>query len=98
MIFSVFQKNCFLGILGPHSYGIGATIRIGRILSFVKFNFPKIVLQTLPIFLEFTYFGSIVQSSSCDVCVSACVCLCVSLLESLLILPKRFEFQSFVIK
>ena len=31
MIFSVFQKKIgFLGILGPPSYGIGATIRIGR--------------------------------------------------------------------
>ena len=30
MIFSVFQKNRVWGILGPPSYGIGATIRIGR--------------------------------------------------------------------
>ena len=30
MIFSVFQKIGFGGILGPPSYGIGATIRIGR--------------------------------------------------------------------
>ena len=30
MIFSIFQKNRFLGILGPPSYGIDATIRIGR--------------------------------------------------------------------
>ena len=30
MIFSVFQKNGFWGILGPPSYGIGATLRIGR--------------------------------------------------------------------
>ena len=30
MIFSFFQKNGFWGILGPPSYGIGATIRIGR--------------------------------------------------------------------
>ena len=30
MIFSVFKKIEFWGILGPPSYGIGATIRIGR--------------------------------------------------------------------
>ena len=30
MSFSVFQKNRVWGILGPPSYGIGATIRIGR--------------------------------------------------------------------
>ena len=30
MIFSVFQKNHVLGILGPPSYGIGATIRIDQ--------------------------------------------------------------------
>ena len=30
MIFSVFQKIRVLGILGPPSYGIGPTIRIGR--------------------------------------------------------------------
>ena len=30
MIFSVFQKNGFLGILGPPYCGIGATIHIGR--------------------------------------------------------------------
>ena len=30
MIFSVFQKNSVWGILGPPSYGIGATIRIGQ--------------------------------------------------------------------
>ena len=30
MIFSVFQKIEFWGILGTPSYGIGATIRIGR--------------------------------------------------------------------
>ena len=31
MIFSVFSKKIgFWGILGPPSYGIGATIRIGR--------------------------------------------------------------------
>ena len=30
VIFSVFQKNRFVGIIGPPSYGIGATIRIGR--------------------------------------------------------------------
>ena len=30
MIFSDFQKIGFWGILGPPSYGIGATIRIGR--------------------------------------------------------------------
>ena len=30
MIFSVFQKNLVLGILGPPYCGIGATIRIGR--------------------------------------------------------------------
>ena len=29
MIFTIFQKNGFLGILGPPSYGIGYTIRIG---------------------------------------------------------------------
>ena len=26
----IFQKNAFFGILGPPSYGIGATIRIGQ--------------------------------------------------------------------
>ena len=30
MIFSVFQKILFWGILGPPSYGIGATFRTGR--------------------------------------------------------------------
>ena len=30
MIFCVFKKIGFLGILGPPYYGIGATIRIGR--------------------------------------------------------------------
>ena len=30
MIFSVFQKNWVLAILGPPYFGIGATIRIGR--------------------------------------------------------------------
>ena len=30
MIFSVFEKKLFLGILGPPYRGIGATIRIGR--------------------------------------------------------------------
>ena len=29
MIFPFFKKICFLGILGPFSYGIGANIRIG---------------------------------------------------------------------
>ena len=28
--FPFFKKIWFLGILGPHFYGIGATIRIGR--------------------------------------------------------------------
>ena len=30
VIFSVFQKNRVFGYSGPPSYGIGATIRIGR--------------------------------------------------------------------
>ncbi len=30
MIFPFFKKIGFWGILGPPSYGIGATIRIGR--------------------------------------------------------------------
>jgi hypothetical protein len=30
MIFSIFQKIGFLGILGPPYYGIGATICIGQ--------------------------------------------------------------------
>ena len=30
IIFPIFKKIGFWGILGPPSYGIGATIRIGR--------------------------------------------------------------------
>ena len=47
MIFSVFQKKIFFGILGPTFCGIGATIRIGRemlCLSYAGFffePFPK---------------------------------------------------------
>ena len=37
MIFSVFKKIGFWGILGPPSYGIGATIRIGWEMLFLPY-------------------------------------------------------------
>ena len=45
MIFSVFQKNGFLGILGPPYCGIGATIRIGPEMSPVCGIFFKSIIQ-----------------------------------------------------
>ena len=43
MIFSVFQKFGFFGILGPPYCGIGATIRIGREMLWLPYagaHFP----------------------------------------------------------
>ena len=47
-IFSVFQKIWFLGILGPPSYGIGATISIGRemlCLAYAGFLFQGVTCE-----------------------------------------------------
>ena len=59
MIFSVFQKIGFWGILGPPSYGIGAIIRIGREMLCLPYaGFKKKVLNLLAFsgFFEFFLF------------------------------------------
>ena len=45
VIFPVFQKNGFLGIFGPPSYGIGAIIRIRR--EMLCLPYAGFFLQTL---------------------------------------------------
>ena len=55
MIFCIFKKIVFLGILGPPYCGIGATIRIGRemlCLPYAEFfcvelNFPVCLIKKL---------------------------------------------------
>ena len=72
MIFSVFQKNWVLGILGPPYCGIGATIRIGREMlclpyagfsknrpladSFIESRCPSVCLRVCP-FSCCTFWG-----------------------------------------
>ena len=63
--FLFFKKIGFLGILGPPSYGIGATIRIGREMlclpyaGFFFVNLPSaiIVLQKIGVILT-VFFDS----------------------------------------
>ena len=52
MIFSFFKKIGFWGILGPPSYGMGATIRIGREIFVSRmrdfyFHFDGLLLFTI---------------------------------------------------
>ena len=66
MIFSVFKKIGFLGILGPPYRGIGATIRIGRemlwlpyagFLSFLLKSYWKVNVDSHDCPLSFLSLG-----------------------------------------